>query len=130
MSPLAEHVRVDSLLLRYLERADREVAYCRIAMKHKVVAKGWVTRGQLPDGREWGVATLLLGSARLHVWRGLTAGGGSEHVYDYCNQVVATLAVLEWEGVGREPQWWKRCLATHRRRTYLSDGSFTEEVRQ
>jgi hypothetical protein len=75
----------------------------------------------LPDGRRWGVEPLLLGAARLHIADTL--------LYDYCNTVVATLAVNEWEGIGSEPKWWKRCLVTHRRRTYLSDGSFTEEVR-
>jgi hypothetical protein len=122
-------MQVDVLLLRYLECSDRKAVYCQIKALHETIPTGWVTRGQLPDGRKWGVEGLLLGAARLHVWPKPEVTP-SHRVYDYCNQVVATLAVLEWEGMGREPKWWKRCLATHRRRTYLSDGSFTEEVRQ
>lgn len=129
MAPQAEHVQVDALLLRYLDCTDRKAVYCLIRQEHKASAAGWVTQGQLPDGRKWGVEGLLFGAARLHVWPKPEVTPGYR-LYDYCNQVVATLAVLEWEGLGREPEWWKRCHATHRRRTYLSDGSFTEEVRQ
>jgi hypothetical protein len=84
----------------------------------------------LPGGRKWGVKPLECGDARLHIWTSSWQGGAREYRhYDYCHPLVATLAVLEWEGIDREPEWWSRCLSTDRRRTYLSDGSFTEEVR-
>jgi len=126
----SENAQVDELLLRYLECSDRASLFRKLGTNHRTDKRGWITRGQLPGGRKWGVKPLACGDARLHIWTSGWARDTREYRhYDYCHPLVATLAVLEWEGLSREPQWWSWCLSTNRRRTYLSDGSFSEEVR-
>ncbi len=97
------------------------------------VARGsfaWVARGSFHDGRAWAVESLTFDAARLHVWTpGRIDHGSSDATWDYANEALAALAAYEWEGIGDEPSWWRRCNRTGRRRTYADDGTHTEEVR-
>ena len=120
---------VDPLLLRYLTCEGRDPIEPTPESYLRVPNGKWLQKGRLPDGRHWAIDLLLWNCARLQVWSDESMPGTSDDVWDYCNETVATLAVLEWEGVGDEPKWWLRHTKTGRRRYYQLDGSWREELR-